>query len=297
MNLKAMQMDVQNHWQRVSTQVDAVTTQVNESVDALKTNLSDAVDNLQDNLADTWQDSKAFLSRHLAWLPLVDTESELPQTPSVTAVGQVSVGTEGKLGPGTRVLILGDSQTVGPYGQTLDQLARATGATVSTQAAWGASPPWLFSGHETYKLWTRDSEGQANTQMKVATPLLNDLLARERPDVVIVTMGGNMIAGNATQGEVMTQVSQIGNAVSASGAELIWVGPPKYDPDKRSAETVDAFYNKLGNAVPEYGTLIDSRPHISEYAGNDGLHYTGTKGERIASEWAAGVFGEIQQLE
>lgn len=286
MNVKAIQMDLQNHWQRLGTQVDAVTTRVNESVETLKTDLTD-----------TWQDSKAFLSRHLAWLPLIDAEPEAQRAPSTPAVGQVSVGTEGKIGPGTRVLIIGDSQTVGPYGQTLDQLARATGATVSTQAAWGASPPWLFSGHETYKLWTRDSEGEANTQMKVATPLLNDLLARERPDVVIVTMGGNMIAGNASQGEVMTQVSQIGNAVSASGAELVWVGPPKYDPNKRSAAVVDEFYGKLRNAVPEYGTLIDSRPHISEYAGTDGLHYSGDKGERIAREWANGVFGEIQQLD
>ncbi len=286
MNVKAIQMDLQNHWQRLDTQVDAVTTRVNESVETLKTDLTD-----------TWQDSKAFLSRHLAWLPLIDAEPEGQRAPSAPAVGQVSVGTEGKIGPGTRVLIIGDSQTVGPYGQTLDQLARATGATVSTQAAWGASPPWLFSGHETYKLWTRDSEGEANTQMKVPTPLLNDLLARERPDVVIVTMGGNMIAGNASQGEVMTQVSQIGNAVSASGAELVWVGPPKYDPNKRSAAVVDEFYGKLRNAVPEYGTLIDSRPHISEYAGTDGLHYSGDKGERIAREWANGVFGEIQQLD
>lgn len=297
MNLKAMQMDVQNHWQRLDTQVDTVTTRVNEGVETLKANLSDTVDDLRTALADTWQDSKAFLSRHLAWLPLIDEASEPQLAPSAPAVGQVSVGTEGKIGPGTRVLIIGDSQTVGPYGQTLDQLARATGATVSTQAAWGASPPWLFSGHETYKLWTRDSEGEANTQMKVPTPLLNDLLARERPDVVIVTMGGNMIAGNASQGEVMTQVSQIGNAVSASGAELVWVGPPKYDPNKRSAAVVDEFYGKLRNAVPEYGTLIDSRPHISEYAGTDGLHYSGDKGERIAREWAHGVFGEIQQLD
>lgn len=295
MNVKAMQIDLQNHWQRLDTQLDAVKTSVTEGFDTLTASLDNTLDGLQAQLADSWQDSKTFLSRHLASLPLVDAEPQ--RAPSVPALGQVSVGTEGKIGPGTRVLIIGDSQTVGPYGQRLDELARATGATVSTQAAWGASPPWLFSGHETYKLWTRDSEGQANTQMRVATPLLNDLLARERPDVVIVTMGGNMIAGQATQGEVMTQVSQIGNAVSASGAALVWVGPPKYDPNKRSAAVLEAFYTKLRNAVPEYGSLIDSRPHISEYAGSDGLHYSGAKGERIAREWANGVFGEIQQLD
>ena len=82
----------------------------------------------------------------------------------------------------------------------------------------------------------------------------------------------------------------------ASGAQLVWVGPPKYDPQRRSPELVETFYQKLRNIVPEYGTLIDSRPYISEYAGTDGLHYSGAKGETIARQWAQGVFGEIQQL-
>jgi len=110
-------------------------------------------------------------------------------------------------------------------------------------------------------------------------------------------MGGNMIASNASQADVTMQISQIGNAVTASGAELIWVGPPKYDPQKRTPEVVDQFYQKLENIVPEFGTLIDSRPHISEYSGNDGLHYTGSKGEKIARQWANGVFQDIQKLE
>ncbi len=202
-----------------------------------------------------------------------------------------------KITVGTRVLIIGDSQTVGPYGKTIDELARATGATVSTHASWGASPPWFFSGHEAYKNWSRDSTGQQETQMKASTPLLNDLLAAERPDVVVVTMGGNMIASGASQADVTLQVSQIGNAVSASGAQLIWVGPPKYDPDKRSPELVEQFYQKLENIVPEFGRLIDSRKHISEYAGSDGLHYSGDKGEKIARQWANGVFQEIQKLD
>ncbi|MBT9548138.1 MAG: SGNH/GDSL hydrolase family protein [Candidatus Sericytochromatia bacterium] len=224
------------------------------------------------------------------------TDFKTRQTPTVVALLEMPVDTP-KITVGTKVLILGDSQTVGPYGKSIDELARATGATVSTHASWGASPYWFFNGNETYKYWTRDTVGQEDTRMQTGTPLLKDLLAAVQPDVVVVTMGGNMIAGNASQGEVTKQVSQIGNAVSASGAHLIWVGPPKYDPQKRSPEVVEQFYQKLGNIVPEFGTLIDSRPHIEAYAGSDGLHYSGTKGEKIAREWAQGVFQEIQKLD
>ncbi|MGV3524324.1 MAG: SGNH/GDSL hydrolase family protein [Candidatus Sericytochromatia bacterium] len=197
---------------------------------------------------------------------------------------------------GTRVLILGDSQTVGPYGKSIDELARATGATVSTHASWGASPAWFVNGNETYKYWSRNAEGQEATQMHAKTPVLTDLLASHRPDVVVVTLGGNLIAGNASQADVTRQVSEIGNAVSASGARLVWVGPPKYDPKTRSPEVVEQLYQKLGNIVPEFGTLVDSRPHVEAYAGTDGLHYSGPEGERIAGEWAAGVFETIQQV-
>jgi hypothetical protein len=58
---------------------------------------------------------------------------------------------------------------------------------------------------------------------------------------------------------------------------------------------VEQFYQKLGNIVPEFGTLIDSRPHIEAYSGSDGLHYTGKEGEKIARAWAKGVFQEIQK--
>lgn len=241
---------------------------------------------LADSASETVGDVKAY--RH--------DSADFSSQPSAGALPTVKTPEASpKITAGIKVLIIGDSQTVGPYGKTLDGLVRATGATVSTQASWGASPPWFFNGQETSTLWSHDTAGHDATRSKVATPLLEDLLAAVKPDVVVVTMGGNMIASNASQGDVTMQVSQIGQAVSASGAQLVWVGPPKYDPDKRSPELVEQFYQKLRNIVPEYGTLIDSRPYIEEYSGRDGLHYSGAKGEQIARQWANGVFQEMQK--
>lgn len=275
MNIKAGPMELQPVWNRFLSQVSDVKQTLANSADQTANALATQV-------SDSWQQTADLQTADKA-PAVVALVEQAPHMPKITV--------------GTKVLIIGDSQTVGPYGKTIDELARATGATVSTHASWGASPPWYFSGQETYKYWSNDAAGHDQTRMKVNTPLLNDLLAKERPDVVVVTMGGNMIASNASQADVTLQISQIGNAVSASGAELIWVGPPKYDPQKRSPELVEQFYQKLENIVPEFGTLIDSRPHISEYAGTDGLHYTGDKGEKIAKQWASGVFQDIQKLD
>lgn len=278
MDVKTGPTGVQPVWERFAHQAA-------EIGQALSDSLAQTVDSLSSRADAFWQEHTAAPARQPATvLPLVD-----PPAAAVPAAPP-------RITAGTKVLIIGDSQTVGPYGHTLDALVRATGATVATHASWGASPPWFFNQTETYKYWTRDDAGQEATRQQVPTPNLNQLLAAEKPDVVVVTMGGNMIAANAAQADVTLQVSQIGNAVSASGAQLVWVGPPKYDPQRRSPELVETFYQKLRNIVPEYGTLIDSRPYISEYAGTDGLHYSGAKGETIARQWAQGVFGEIQQL-
>ncbi|HEY9841357.1 MAG TPA: SGNH/GDSL hydrolase family protein [Candidatus Obscuribacterales bacterium] len=272
MDVKTGSLDIQPAWHHFLNQATRFRH-------ALAEGAAQVAGDVKDHAEAFWVDSTDFVARQTQpVLPLVQHED----SPKLTV--------------GKKVLIIGDSQTVGPYGKTLDQLARASGAKVSTHASWGASPHWFFNGQETSKYWTRDVAGHPDTRKHTETPLLNELLAAERPDVVVVTMGGNMIAGNASQSEVTSQVSQIGNAVSASGAQLIWVGPPKYDPQKRSPEVVEQFYQKLRNIVPEYGTLIDSRPHIEEYSGSDGLHYSGAKGERIAREWATGVFQEIQKL-
>lgn len=253
---------------------------------SVSTGFQQWVDSVEEEIETRWQDA-------VEWVSGSDQPSAAPVVPLLEGLED-----DPKITANSRVLIIGDSQTVGPYGQSLDEMARATGATVVTHASWGSSPHWFFSGQPTnYKYWSRDAEGNSQTTMGAETPLLNDLLAEHRPDVVIVTMGGNMIASNASQASVTQQVSQIGNAVSASGAELVWVGPPKYDPERRSPELVESFYAKLRNVVPEFGALIDSRAYIEAYSGNDGLHYTGRRGERIAGEWAAGVFQEIQELD
>lgn len=195
----------------------------------------------------------------------------------------------------TKVLIIGDSQTYGNYGATLDNLVRDTKAKVITYASWGSSPEWWMSGQVTKGgLWSKGIDGKESRVQEAKTPSIEKILKEEKPNIVIVTMGGNMMA-NATQKSVTDQVDKIGKAVTSSGAKLIWAGPPKYDPQKRTPEQLETFYGFLAKAVSAHGTFIDSRKFISEYHGNDGLHYSGRKGNKETEKWANGVFNEIQK--
>lgn len=193
-----------------------------------------------------------------------------------------------------KVLIIGDSQTVGTYGTNLDNLVRGTKAKVITYASWGSSPSWWFSGvSATAGYWSKGIDGSETRTKQHETPSIEKILAKEKPDVVIVTMGGNMIK-NATQQTVSKEVDKLGTAITNSGAKLFWAGPPKYDPKTRTPEQLETFYGFLGKAVANHGVLIDSRKFITEYHGKDGLHYSGKEGEKETEKWAKGVFNEIK---
>ncbi|PKL75766.1 MAG: hypothetical protein CVV27_13670, partial [Candidatus Melainabacteria bacterium HGW-Melainabacteria-1] len=150
MDVKSGFLNVQPAWHRFWDQATQLTNTVADSV-------SELVDDVKAHAEGFWQDSTDFVvGRSPVVVALLDPEADPP-----------------KITVGTKVLIIGDSQTVGPYGKTIDELARATGATVSTHASWGASPHWFFNGTESYKYWSRDTEGDSETRMRASTPSLN----------------------------------------------------------------------------------------------------------------------------
>lgn len=213
---------------------------------------------------------------------------------SVSNISFIDSSENKPINSNTKVLIIGDSQTYGNYGTKLDELVRKTGAKTITHASWGSGPSCWFNGWETVNLWSKGLDGKETRTHNVATPNIEEILKKEKPDVVIVTMGGNMIA-NATQESVTTSVDKIGSAITSSGAKLYWAGPPKYDPAKRTPEQLETFYGFLAKAVSTHGTFIDSRKFIDEYHGRDGLHYSGKEGNKQTNKWAEGVFNEIQK--
>jgi hypothetical protein len=197
-----------------------------------------------------------------------------------------------KIGRGTRVLEIGDSHSVGTFGQELDRRLRGTGARVSTYASAGADASDFVNGTPNkYGYWEKRANGQEKSVgygRQAAPPKFEQLLDREKPDVIVVNLGANFRSGNPK-----AEVDKIGRIAKKHGIPLVWVGPPKTAKDNGNPASIKAFDRKMKAAVAPYGEYIASSKHTDRYAGGDGLHYSGAEGTRIAKQWAKGVFQAI----
>lgn len=219
------------------------------------------------------------------------------ETPSVRqASSQSSSPPDGsqavRIGPGTKVLQIGDSHTQGTFGKELDARLRSTGAQVSTYASAGATAATFVRGKPTkYGYWEKRADGSSRTvgYGKLATtPRLDGLLAREKPQVLVVNLGANFRGGQAKG-----QVARIGALAQKHNIPIIWVGPPKTGRDGSNPKALARFDQTMAAAVAPYGRYVSSNRHTPRYSGGDGLHYSGRVGRQIARRWAAGVFQDI----
>ncbi len=169
-----------------------------------------------------------------------------------------------QIGPGTKVLEIGDSHTVGAYGQELEKLLEGKGAKVDRYAAVGTSAgSWL--------------NGSGGAQS------LEALIARSKPDVIIINLGANSRGGVGANEKRLAQIAQ------KSGAKVIWVGPPTTRQDMSNRASLQNYDQKMRNTLNGLATYISSAPYTPTYSGGDGIHYNSS----TARQWAQGVFSAI----
>lgn len=229
--------------------------------------------------------------------PVRDQGPASAPTPSASPHLNLFAG-EALIGPGTRVLHIGDSHTVGIYGREMDQLMRATGAQVASYGSAGSSPSWWLKGNITRSgFYSRVEDGQvdapADWRTPRQTPTLPTLLKKHQPSVVIISLGANLLGADGAT--IEKQVRDLAEVAKASGAKIVWVGPPDGRESKKPTSRQNALYDHLQRAAAQYGAFIDSRP-LTEYPaqGGDGVHYWGREGSQIARKWAQEVFSQIQ---
>lgn len=198
----------------------------------------------------------------------------------------------GQIGPGNRVLVIGDSHTAGLYGDELDRQLRARGAQVHTVGSSGASASNFISGRGTTVGYAdHGMDGRTQKTASHATPRLEDLINQDRPDVIVVNLGANFRGASAAG--IQSQVQSLGEVAKRHNIPIKWVGPPKPAPARLNMEAVQRFDQQLAAAVAPYGEYISSVPYTPEYSGGDGLHYSGTRGRQLAQQWAQGIASNL----
>jgi hypothetical protein len=214
-----------------------------------------------------------------------------------------------------RVLMVGDSLTVGGFGQAMqDYLVRRFGSNhVAIYASCGSSPEqWLRSGpNYTTKCGYREKTPQSaifydfqngRRPRPVLTPKLEDLVERFHPKIIIVQLGTNWMDGMSSKtssahlnyGEILDRFVAAIHHQPNTVHKVIWITPPD---SSRYSKAVQTRVKDLiiTAAVRHSFETIDSSKmthYVRGKSGGDGVHYNNP----AAEEWAKQVMKKLDRM-
>lgn len=210
-----------------------------------------------------------------------------------------------------RILFLGDSMSIGTFGQTLDTSLRAAGFDVHTVVAGGASPYYWLKNYQalpcTIGFWEKSPSTERRVGYVRAVPKLEDLMEVAKPEVVVVQTGINLYATLRSKrrskeenvGEVRSLIEQMCASIATGGATSYWVLPPHSHEERYSRELQDELGSLMRSTVEKYdGVVFESQKvtrFVDPYPATDGIHY----GPEEARGWAVKVsehFNEFMKV-
>ncbi len=209
--------------------------------------------------------------------------------------------------PAKSVLYIGDSLSVGKFGEVLRNylIANFDPRNVAVYASCGSSPEHWLRAEPTFftKCGYREQAPGRNIVIDAsthhATPKLEDLIARHHPSTVIVQLGTNWMdriaSGDTPQkeAELSSILDRFAAALrSPSRVKIIWITPP--DSSHFNQRVQRAVASLLRNAANRnHFESIDSRD-LTHYTpgktGHDGVHYN----SEASTEWANRVVRRLK---
>ncbi|MEM7697082.1 MAG: SGNH/GDSL hydrolase family protein [Verrucomicrobiota bacterium] len=199
------------------------------------------------------------------------------------------------------VLYLGDSLSIGAFGQSFDSSMRKSGFEVHTVVAGGASPYYWLRSYQalpcTIGYWEKSPSSERRMGYIRAVTKLEDLIDDHEPDIVVVQTGINLYATLRSRrrskednvAEVTSLVEQMCYSISKGGAVSYWVLPPHSHEMRYPRELQDELAGIMTSVVERYeGIVFDSQSvtqFVDPYPATDGIHYGPTE----ARGWAEKV--------
>lgn len=197
-------------------------------------------------------------------------------------------------GPPPSILMVGDSLSVGKFGEVVQgHLARKY--PVAAYASCGSSPEHWLSGEPDfitkcgYRQHTADSDVfrdfvNGKPPRPTLTPKLAKLINKHRPTILIVQLGTNWMDRSLTDEQMSTYLDHfVKEARRGSVQEIIWIAPPDSARLRKVQGKVHGLIRQA--AKRDSFQVIDSR-EVTRYVvgktGGDGVHYNSEASESWA---------------
>lgn len=186
---------------------------------------------------------------------------------------------------GLSILIIGDSHLTVPHYliDTLHMRLERQGAQVHTAGVCGANPgDWLQAVKGTCGGAERIGKDPVTVKdMNAATYPIAQLLAKDKPDLLVIVMGDTTAAYTKDvfpKAWAWQQVTSLTQAVAKTGTACVWVGPAwgteggKYHKTFARVKLMSAFLGANVQPCTYIDSLELSKP--GEWATVDGMHFT-----------------------
>ncbi|MFL5785474.1 MAG: hypothetical protein ACJ76H_12725 [Bacteriovoracaceae bacterium] len=186
------------------------------------------------------------------------------------------------------ILFIGDSHSVGPFGQKLDELLRNDGARVATYASCGSIARWWFTGQKTTcGYFEKTLEGKVTQATTAVTPIFTQLLNDVHPDHVIIEFGTNYVKEESDE-VAIKDMTKLKEEIIRSGADCFWVLPPDM---RKFRDDIPRLDRLVKTAIGETCRYFESAS-VTHYpaTGGDGIHYWSPEGTPLARQWAKDAF-------
>lgn len=190
-----------------------------------------------------------------------------------------------------RILVIGDSHAVGPYGRLLADELKKVSERTSLYASCGTVASSWFTGSKTKCGFYFHTEGGSILSGIIGnTPKLPGMLRTLAPDLLVVELSGNYTNGydHATAVEDMRKIVRL---IKDSSVACLWVSAP----DARvNTPTRPKLFSWVMEAVGDRCTVLDGRAytHYPEHEG-DGIHYSRESDVRA---WVDATVSEVRHI-
>lgn len=196
-----------------------------------------------------------------------------------------------------KILYLGDSLSMGAFGQTLDARLRQAGFEVYTSVTGGATPYYWLKEFENVSSdighWNKTPVYEKRVKEIAVVPKVEDLLAQIQPDAVVVQTGVNLYSTLRSKRQTPAQaqanveglIAKMAQTVTAGGRKLYWITPPSSHPERFPFALQTQMNELTQRVIGKYGRVFDSyavTKFTDPFPATDGIHYGPTE----AAAWA-----------